>query len=57
MRMYLCSVFDLSAHSSWLALMYVCVYRCRGLDCLAVVEYLREKLQNESDKVVLVSAT
>lgn len=31
-----------------------CAARCRGLDCLAVVEYLREKLQSDNDKVVLV---
>ena len=36
-------------------LMCFCVDRCKGLDCLAVVEYLREKLQADNDKVILVS--
>ena len=38
-----------------LVLMCFCVDRCKGLDCLAVVEYLREKLQADNDKVILVS--
>ena len=36
-------------------LMCFSVDRCKGLDCLVVVEYLRERLQADNDKVILVS--
>ena len=29
--------------------------RCKSLDCLAIVEYLREKLKSAQSQVVLVS--